>query len=196
MARREQMPVSSALITWARERAGYSLEEAMRKFKDIAAWESPDLNAYPTYPQLEDMANAFKVPVAVFFFPSPPNLPPLEETFRTLPEVELRTIEPRVKLLLRKAKALQLSLAELNGNRSPAHRIITRELRFSVDVHASTMAQAVRDYLNVTIDEQTAWPTPEVALERWRTRFADVGVFVFKRGGSGILNRALSGISA
>jgi hypothetical protein len=61
------------------------------------------------------MAEAFKVPVAVFFFPSPPNLPPLEATFRTLPEVELTRIEPRIKLLLRKAKALQLNAEIIDG---------------------------------------------------------------------------------
>ena len=65
----EQMPVNPALITWARERAGLTPEEATAKFRKIAAWEAGD--AGPTYPQLEDLAEAFKVPVAVFFFHTP-----------------------------------------------------------------------------------------------------------------------------
>lgn len=177
---RDQLPVTKALITWARERAGYSLEEAEKKFKHIADWESVNDEATPTYPQLEAMAATFKVPIAVFFFPDPPAVPQIEKTFRTVPETELDRIEPRIKLLLRKAKALQLGLAELNRGKNPAPRIITRELTFPATVHADTMATRVRDFLGVTLNEQTKWPSAEEALERWRTSFANVGVFVFK----------------
>ena len=73
----EQMPVNPALITWARERAGLTPEEATAKFRKIAAWEAGD--AGPTYPQLEDLAEAFDKFVAVFFFPTPPNVPSITE---------------------------------------------------------------------------------------------------------------------
>jgi Zn-dependent peptidase ImmA (M78 family) len=175
---REQLPVTPALITWARKCAGFDLEEAERKFKNIAAWENGD--AGPTYAQLEEMADTFKVPVAVFFFPTPPDVPRPEETFRTLPDAVLATLEPRIKLLLRKAKALQVSLAELNGGRNPSPRLITRDLRFPLDVAPERMAEVVREYLGVTLEHQTEWPTAEVALERWRATFVRVGVFVFK----------------
>ena len=55
----------------------------------------------PTYGQLEKLADRFKVPIAVFFFPNPPELPPIEETFRTLPAEQFHQIPSRVKLLLR-----------------------------------------------------------------------------------------------
>jgi Zn-dependent peptidase ImmA (M78 family) len=174
----EQIPVTPALITWARKRAGYSIEEAAEKFKKIAAWEASD--SYPTYSQLEELANTFKVPVAVFFFPAPPPDPPIEETFRTLSEAQLGELEPRLKLLLRKAKALQIALAELNGGRNPAPRSITKDLTFAAAIPAETMATAVRDYLGVSVEEQSRWPNVEVALEQWRQRFADAGVYVFK----------------
>jgi Zn-dependent peptidase ImmA (M78 family) len=126
------------------------------------------------------MADAFKVPIAVFFFPSAPDVPPIEETFRTLTEAQLAQLEPRLKLLLRKAKALQIALAELNSGRNPAPRLITRDLTFAPIINAPTMAATVRDYLGVSIEEQTQWPNVEVALEQWRRRFADAGVYVFK----------------
>ncbi|MCK6454112.1 MAG: ImmA/IrrE family metallo-endopeptidase [Alphaproteobacteria bacterium] len=170
--------MTPALITWAREHAGYGLAEAEAKFKNIAVWERGE--GAPTYAQLEEMADTFKVPVAVFFFPVKPDVPRPEETFRTLPEVVLTTLEPRIKLLLRKAKVLQLNLSELNGGRNPAPRLITRDLRFPINVASERMAAAVRDYLGVTLDEQTAWPSTEIALERWRAAFARAGVFVFK----------------
>lgn len=181
---REQIPVTPALIAWARQRANYSLEEASEKFKNISAWETRagegQKQLAPTYPQLEEMAKLFKVPVAVFFFPEPPATPPIEETFRTFPEAELEAIEPRMKLLLRKAKTLQLNLAELNGGRNPARRLITRDLRFGANTEAERMAATVREYLGVSIEEQAAWATVEIALEKWRAKFVEVGVHVFK----------------
>lgn len=175
---REQMPINRHVLTWARERAGYSMEEATEHFKNIASWEAGD--SAPTYPQLETLSDKFKIPIAVFFFPAPPKLPPIEKTFRTLPETELDRLEPRIRLLLRKAKAMQLNLASLNGNRNPANRLITRDLSFTLDVSAHAMASRVREYLGITLEEQTSWNTPDIALEKWRAALASVGVIAFK----------------
>jgi Zn-dependent peptidase ImmA (M78 family) len=172
------MPVTPALITWARARSGLSIEEAAARFRNIASWEAGE--SRPTYPQLEELAEAFRVPVAVFFFPSPPDVPSTTESFRTIPAAVLDQIVPRIRLLLRKAKAFQISLAELNGGRFPAERLITRDLRARLDEPAAELAQRVRDYLGVSIAEQRSWPSAEVALERWRAAFARVGVYVFK----------------
>lgn len=174
----ERLPVTPALVRWARERAGFSLDEAARRFPRIQEWETGVVA--PTYAQLEALAETFKVPVAVFFFPEPPEVPRIEETFRTLPELTFVLLPPRIKLLLRKAKALQLALFELNGDTNPAARIITRDLRFNPTVEIEEMATEVRRYIGISVEEQTSWATIEVALDTWRQRFADVGIYVFK----------------
>jgi Zn-dependent peptidase ImmA (M78 family)/transcriptional regulator with XRE-family HTH domain len=176
--RYEELPVTPALITWARTRAGVSIEEASKTFKRIQAWE--DGEAFPTYPQLERLAEAFKVPVAVFFFPEPPSVPAIVETFRTLPTAEFERIPSRVRLLLRKAKALQLNLMELTGGRNTSPRLITRDLAFPSTVRLSDMADAVRAYLGVSLEEQKAMLDDEAALKRWRQAFLDAGIYVFK----------------
>lgn len=175
---RNQMPVKPALITWARERAGFSLDEAAARFSKIAVWEAGE--ASPTYPQLEQMAKTFKLPIAVFFFPEPPDLPPIGESFRTLPEAEFEQIPWRVRLLLRKAKALQLNLAELCQGRNPARRLITRDLQFRVNVDVARMARRVREYIGISLDDQAAWPSVEDAFKAWRQALIEVGIFVFK----------------
>ena len=174
----EGIPVSTSVITWARTRAGLGLEEAAAKFAKIAAWEAGE--AMPTYPQLEAMAEEFRIPVAVFFFPEPPNVPPIRESFRTLPDTEYERLPRRIRYLLRKAKAFQIGLAELSQGRNPAERLITRDLEFSARMSVESMAARVRSYLGVSLEQQSAWRDDEDALKEWRQVLHSVGIFVFK----------------
>jgi Zn-dependent peptidase ImmA (M78 family)/transcriptional regulator with XRE-family HTH domain len=174
----EEIAVNGDVITWARERAGLSPEEAAHKFPKIAAWETG--TASPSYPQLESMADEFRIPVAVFFFPERPNVPRIEESFRTLPDTEFVRLPRRIQFLLRKAKAFQVGLYELTQGRNPAERLITRDLEFTVRMSPNTMAARVRDYLGVSLAQQTAWRNGDEALKEWRQALYRVGIFVFK----------------
>lgn len=174
----ELLPVTPNVITWARDRAGYSQDEAAKYFKNIAAWENGD--SAPSYAQLELMGEKFKVPVAVFFFPKPPDVEPVKQSFRTITDREFLSMPRTVKSLLRKGQAMQLNLAELNDNKNPASKLITRDLKFSTNASLDTMSKAVREYLGISLEEQTKWDSLEMALEQWREAFAKVGIFVFK----------------
>ena len=175
---RDTLPVTPSVVRWARERAYFTIEDARAKFRDIEAWEAGD--ASPTYPQLEGMSDTFKVPVAVFFFPDPPDVPPIRESFRTLPDVLFEQIPRGVRRLLRKAKAMQINLAELYDGENPAEHFILRDLRFTVDMNVSRMAARVRNYLGISINDQVAWPDSDTAFEEWRATLEAHGVFVFK----------------
>jgi Zn-dependent peptidase ImmA (M78 family) len=174
---RETLPINPRLVEWARKRAGFTIQEATEKFPHITAWEAGE--EFPSYPQLERLGKEFKVPLAVFFFPEPPQSPPIRESFRTLPDTEFNQIPRRVGFLLRKAKALQLNLAELSqGN--PASRLITRDLVFDDNLSIQVMARRVRDYLEVKLIDQYAWADDDAALKAWRQSLLGVGIFVFK----------------
>lgn len=172
------MPVTPAVVTWARERAGFSIDAAAADFRKIAQWEAGA--SFPSYPQVEKMAEKFKVPVAVFFFPAPPDLPSIEGTFRTLGPGQIAEIPPRMRLLLRKARTFQMGLEELHGGRNPAERLITRDLAFRPTDQIEEIAAQVRAYLGVTIEQQFSWGDTETALEEWRKVLIRVGVYVFK----------------
>lgn len=174
----EALPVTPAVVKWARTRAGFSLEDAARHFKKIAAWEEG--KASPTYVQLEQMAEKFKCPVAMFFFPEPPAVPSVETSFRTLSPEMFGGIPRTVKGFMRKAQSMQINLAELNDGRNPAKQLITHELKVSIDMPVPTVAAKVREYLGVSLELQQKWSSAEEALEQWRDVFASVGVFVFK----------------
>jgi Zn-dependent peptidase ImmA (M78 family) len=147
-------------------------------FKKIQAWEGGE--SAPTYPQLEQLADAFKVPVAVFFFPEPPAVPNISETFRTLPDAEFNQLPSKVRLLLRKGKALQLNLMELTGGHNPSPHLITRDVTFTTRMNLQEMAGRVREYLGISLEEQRGWTDDDAALKRWRDALFGAGIYVFK----------------
>ena len=173
-----EMPITPAVLTWARRRAGYSLDTVAEKFPRIERWENGE--SFPSYPQLESLADKFKVPVAVFFFPEPPDLPPVEESFRTLEPTQFAEIPPRIRLLLHKAQSFRMALEELHEGRNPARRLITRNLEYEPNRSIEWNAARVRDYLGVSFARQTAWDGAATALGEWRKALFDVGIHVFK----------------
>jgi len=176
---REGLPITPAVVQWARERAGYSMDDAVRHFKKIAAWEAG--SALPTYVQVEQMAERFKIPVAVFFFPKPPAVPPIEQSFRTLMAEDFAAIPRTVRFFLRRGQAMQLNLAELNDSKNPAGQVISRDLKPTPYTSLDEIAREVRAYLGVSVDEQASWKNVDEALEKWREIFATrAGVYVFK----------------
>jgi len=176
--------VNSEILQWAREKAGYSLDQVARSLKKdtetIVSWESGD--AFPTYHQLERLAySLYKRPIALFFFPQPPKEPDPRESFRTLPDSEFELLLPDTLHTIREAQAMQLALHELTDGRNPSERLIFRDLALDPDWDAVKAAEIARDYLGVSLDAQSSWQSPEQALEKWRDAVQDSGIFVFKR---------------
>lgn len=177
----ERMPITPEVVTWARKRLGYSLDALAVKRKDfnkVAEWESG--NSRPTYRQLEKLAKELWLPVAVFFFPEPPETPKIEETFRTLGSEQFGEIPPSIRKLLYKARAFQVGLSELSDARNPAHNHIIRDLKLDVVEELSIAARRVRDYIGVTLENQFNWNDDDEALKTWRSALFNVGVTVFK----------------
>lgn len=175
--------ISGIVLRWARERAGYSIDEAAeatgRAPDELGAWEAGE--SAPTYRQLEKLAATYKRPVAVFFFPEPPSEPEVTSEFRTLPESDLERLEPDTRFAIRETRAYQESLRELTGGRNPAERVIAKDIRATLNTNVPTLVSRVREYLGVSLREQQNWSGGEGAFKAWRTTFEGVGVFVFKR---------------
>lgn len=174
------MSLNTDIIAWAREKAGYKPNDPriLKVFPKLDEWEKGD--SRPSYPQLERLADKLKVPVSVFFFPERPDFPEIEETFRTLGTTNLGAIPPKIRLLLRKARAFQIGLDELNLGRNPAARIITKELQPPISSSVDTIAKDVRNFLGVTIEVQLDWKDADIAFKEWRKAFYNSGVYVFK----------------
>lgn len=181
---REQVTgLNHRMLTWARERAGKEIEQVARELKrepgEVRAWEAG--TSAPTYAQLEKLAyTVLKRPLALFFFPEPPDEPDPEHSFRTLPAVEQARLSSDSRFKFRMAQALRLSLVELCNGRNPAPRHIFRDLKLGQGEPVPAAAKAVREYLGVSFEMQVSWKNSDQALKEWRQAIEGVGVFVFK----------------
>ncbi len=169
------------ILKWARERSGYSLEAIAAFLKKGASiindWESGE--RAPTYVQLEKLADKYKRPIAIFFFPEPPEEPNIAENL-ALRSSDNDHLEPRIHFLLRQAHARQLSLMELNLGTNLSAKKIFRDLHAHPLDSATALAQQTRFYFDISIDTQASWQTAAEALENWRYSIEEAGIFVFK----------------
>ena len=173
--------INPDIIKWARERSGYSLQDIAKLFNKntatISDWESGE--KAPTYPQLEKLADKCKRPIALFFFPEVPQEPDLVNQL-ALRSSEIEKLSPNIRLLLRHAAARQISLMELNMGVNPAETKIFRDLHAQLDDSITDLARRAREYLDISVETQTSWDDSTIALEIWRDRIEEKGVFVFK----------------
>ncbi len=182
----EPIPINPDVLKWARETAGLSIDDVVRKMKrkrvtveTVLSWENGEDS--PSYAQLERIAyKIYKRPLALFFFPEPPQEETPKQSFRTLPEYAIERLPERIRFLIRKARVMQLNLAELYDNVNPASRRIVRDLSFDPRVSSEQMAATVRDYLGINLAEQRQWRNSDEALKVWRDVLEEHGVFVFK----------------
>jgi Zn-dependent peptidase ImmA (M78 family) len=180
---KEQIPVNPDLLVWARETAGLSLEETAQRMNKsveiIELWEKGD--GAPTYIQLEKLAyQIYKRPLALFFFPEPPQEETPNQSFRTLPEQEIKMMSSRMKILIRKARVMQANLIELNQEINPAEKQIFKELSFDVNQPLVEMTKTVRELLGISLDRQIAWKDTDDAFKCWREQLEENGIFIFK----------------
>ena len=173
--------INPHIVRWARERSGRTLEEIAKYFKKdadtIAAWESGA--EAPTYLQLEKLADRYKRPVAMFFFPEPPQEPDFVGQL-ALRSSEIEKLPPSIRILLRQARARQLSLMELNMGTNPAETKIFHDLHSQLDASPTELAQQARAYLDISVETQASWRSAREALENWREQVEEKGIFVFK----------------
>ena len=173
--------INPDIVRWARERSGYTLQEVAKSFNrdvvTISDWESGA--AAPTYIQLEKLADKYKRPVAMFFFPEPPQEPDFVGQL-ALRSSEIEQLAPSIRILLRQAHARQLSLMELNMGVNPVEMKIFRDLHSHLDNSPIELAQQTRAYLNISVETQADWNSTKEALESWRELVEEKGIFVFK----------------
>ena len=178
-----KVDITSKVLFWARDTSGFSQAEIAEKFKrkgvtpeTIAAWEAG--LQQPTYAQLSQLAEYYKRPIALFFFPNPPQENTIEEDFRHLPSNTAKEIPPTIRHLVRKAKARQIDLEELYSGVS--HKPRVTDLKAKEEEIQEALVKRIRAQIGVSISDQTEWRNYDEAFKGWRTAVEKLGVWVFK----------------
>ncbi len=104
--------VEPAVLIWARESIGMSIDTVVKKIKGITIntikeWEKKDGAIKPTFAQVETLSKIYKRPLSAFLLPAPPKEPPFPKDFRTLPSEEKKSLDPKTYLAIRKARRFQ-----------------------------------------------------------------------------------------
>jgi Zn-dependent peptidase ImmA (M78 family) len=184
MATHVKALIAPALITWARETAGFSIAEAAERLKideeQLTAWESRDNEASPSIPQLRKLASLFKRPLAVFYLPEPPRRFEVMRDLRRLPGTGPRHYSPALQLELRAAterRELALDLAADLDEELPKFT-----LQADVSEAPEVVGQRIRTALSVTDDLQASWRDADgrTGFNAWRSRIESTGTFVFQ----------------
>ncbi|MDE2821932.1 MAG: ImmA/IrrE family metallo-endopeptidase [Chloroflexota bacterium] len=187
--------INPDVLRWARERSGLSVSDVARKFSKspsaISAWETGETS--PTYVQLEKLAyQVYKRPVAIFFFPEPPDEPNKIGEFRTLPASERESLSSDTRYAVRLAETMQIALRELNNGVNPSPRKIFDDVLTFPHEPSERLAERTRTYLGISLEDQCKWSSTADALDQWRNAIEDCGVYVFKRS---FKQRDISGFS-
>ncbi len=175
--------INPEVLAWSRRQAGLSVAEVADRMKKdpsvVEGWEKGD--SAPTYVQLETLAyKVFKQSLAVFFFPEPPDEPSLEHSFRTLPSAEVDDLSSDTRYRIREARAFQLALYELSGDKNRSERRIFDDIAVDTGDSAADVAAEVRAYLGVEVEARSRFPSASEWFKECRRLVEEAGVFVFK----------------
>jgi Zn-dependent peptidase ImmA (M78 family) len=180
MSRTPEALIDATLLVWARESIGLSLDDAAAKLKlpseRLAAWETGE--SRPSIAQLRKLAGIYKRPLAVFFLPEPPRGFQALRDFRRLPTRAAGHWSPDLHAAIRRAhfqRDASLELYRLLGEEPPKRAELD-----APPADRDAYAMAIRDQLDIDLDEQLSWRDPHRALASWIRALEESGVLVLQ----------------
>jgi len=179
MSRSFEVDVNPNIIKWARENAGWSIEEIASKLKtSVENYKRIESGLKrPTYRQLELLSKYFKRPLSVFFLPEPPQEEPIASSFRILPKAE-NLYSKEFRLALRKARYYQSVAKELMS--AIGYDMSAPINKYTLSNSPKTAAQKEREETGVSIEKQLKWKNAYEAFNNWRKLVEGKNVLVFQ----------------
>lgn len=177
--------INPELLTWARKRAGFDLENLRNRFPKLESWELGE--RMPTLKQLEAFARAVFVPIGYFFLVKPPK----EE----IPIPDLRTIGSEIS---KPASPDLLDVLYLCQRRQAWYRDYARSIAeeprsfvgsMNVNYSVEGTAETIRKTLGFDLETRRSCPTWTEALRKFIEKCEDLGVLVMVSGVVGCNNR-------
>ena len=178
--------VNPAILSWARETAGLSTDEAARKLdvprERLVAMERGERD--PTRAMLAKFAEKYRRPLLAFYLSDPPPASDKGQDFRTLPEAPPPGAEALLGALLRDVQVRQgLVRAALEEAEEDEPLPFVGSAKITDGVEA--VVAAMRAILGVSLDEFRQQRTHDDAFRLLREGAEKAGVFVLLMGNLG-----------
>lgn len=185
--------INPAVLKWARERKHYAPADIVEKLgaKSVTQevfvdWEKG--KGAPTYPQLEKLADFYRMPIAVFFFPEPPEIEDSAASLRSVPGFDLHSVSHDTLDIIHRVQATQMTLKELNDGVNPVSDPLHKNINLGANgdfiskEKLESLATQLRgeDLLGVSMEDQQNWSDHREALWAWRDAVESRGIFVFR----------------
>ena len=185
--------VNPDILRWARETAGFTPEQAVKKVQLRPARGSSAVSRLaaletgqdaPTRPLLLRMAKQYRRPLVTFYMPSKPRHGDRGQDFRTLPADHTTADDALVDALIRDVRARQTMVRAVLEDEDEALLLpFVGSMTMSDGVRA--VVSSIRDTLGTTSGHLYAQPSPEEAFALLRNRAEKAGVFVLLIGNLG-----------
>jgi Zn-dependent peptidase ImmA (M78 family) len=171
------VPVTPALVEWAINQSGYTLDAVAVAIRvpseTLKAWIRGQ--AKPNLGELRRLATLLGRPLAAFLLPAPPReLSPSLVEFRG-PQKDCRKLHPVELQRLREAARLQRILAWINRE---LHGPPVSLPQLTTSADPLPAAAETRSRLGITTERQRAWRSSSAALQDLREAIERSGVFV------------------
>lgn len=175
--------INHKILKWARENAGYTIEEIAKKMqKDVdkvSMWENG--KDAPTFKQLSMLSGFYKYPSAFFFDDVVPKSDSLPVDYRTMPNKPIENF-PEIKFEIQSANEKREIALELLNKLD--YKIPNFDLTCSINDNPEDVANNIRNYLEIPIEEQFRWKKDDyTSLNTWKSTLEQKGVIVFQFSG-------------
>lgn len=176
--------VTPAALQWARESAGFTIEEAARRLsvnvERLAAAERGEHRL--TMRQAEAAAKCYDRPLAALFLPEPPVEEPVEAQFRRLPGAPPPPWPREMRQLARRVRGRQAAAVELYDLLDETPPWTTLDLAYAEQ--PDDLAALAREALDVPLARQRAWQDRSgyQPLRQWIDAIEGLGVLVMQDG--------------
>ena len=174
-----EVDVNPRIIKWARESAGYRIDEIANKLKtSVENYEKIEAGIKkPTFRQLELLSKYFNRPLSTFFLPEPPKEDLIVSSFRVLPKVQ-NLYSKEFYLALRKAHYYQSVARELTN--AMGYNISAPINEYNLRNSPEKSAQIERENIGISIEKQLKWKNAYEAFNNWRRVIEEKNILVFQ----------------
>ena len=175
--------VNPVMIKWAREDAGFELEDLPKSLHDARWWESGEKN--PTWADLRNLAKKYKRPAFFYFLPEPPKEEDNFLEFRSDEKIE--KFSPQLRLEIRKAKYRRNAYIHIHEDMGINFPMFNQFVLPTTD--EKKLANHIRNFLNVDFKTQKNWVYNDngdkkydhsTFLNHWKELCFDLGILVFE----------------